>query len=449
MKIKIPRFPDGNKLWFPSKANDFVLRWTKEDDIGIGESEISESADPTNKLDPGVIESEVQVVFSDEGGDDPPRSARALISFCNTKQMFSGSFRFSGEDKTPEHNVAITFENNAELWNFSPCNRSKAPFIHSPDAVSDLLLNSFGLTKSYSANAKPGIKFSSLGSDYLNDEHPSGLVVVAGGTGTGKSAYARGFLIRWALRLAIRRFRGKFDSQSLSKYVPPHIVTYEDPIENWMINSWNRKTKKTTKVNLNSDADDYGYATNSDNDLDIGLRLTSRSKYQDVLDLQSAYFHALRQKPSVVYIGECRSEADWKVGLDLGGTGHLVVTTCHASSLVDTFSKLAGKGNRDAQGRRILASNLLGVVHLRQSPIKWSGESEHGLNSSQTFFTLWRRSAESVSNFVADGLSSLIPDGSNIYSRVKMARDIRNLQVNTKFDPVSYTHLTLPTKRIV
>ena len=110
----------------------------------------------------------------------------------------------------------------------------------------------------------------------------------------------------------------------------------------------------------------------------------------------------------------------------MGGTGHLVVTTCHASSLIDTFAKLAGKLQRDSQSRRILASNLLSVIHLRQHEVSWEGDSH--FKSNQTFFSMWRRSLESVSNFVVDGMSSIVPNGESVLSRQKMAEEILKLQ---------------------
>jgi type II secretory ATPase GspE/PulE/Tfp pilus assembly ATPase PilB-like protein len=309
--------------------------------------------------------------------------------------------------------------------NRRPRNQSK--YVFSPDAVSDVVLRELGLIKK--TDGKVELGFTHLFTDSTKspqvdrsqeseiEENPSGLIIVAGGTGTGKSTYARGIILRYLLRLAIKRL--ETTKKELQKFDPPHLVTYEDPIETWSVDYHGAKVKKNS-LNLLEE---------SESDLEAGIRITCRAKKYDVEALSSACIHALRQKPKIVYIGECRESKDWNLALELGGTGHLVVTTCHSASLVDTFVKVAGSESRDAQSRQKLASSLLGVLHLKTGKFKQS-QAEPGVKEpcipesfkqNQTYFSLWKNKPESVSNFVVDGLASLIIDDDNILSRRRMA----------------------------
>jgi Tfp pilus assembly pilus retraction ATPase PilT len=137
-----------------------------------------------------------------------------------------------------------------------------------------------------------------------------------------------------------------------------------------------------------------------------------------------------------VYIGECRESKDWNLALELGGTGHLVVTTCHSASLVDTFVKVAGSESRDAQSRQKLASSLLGVLHLKtgkfldKQPVPRANKQSilRNFKENQTYFSLWKNKPESVSNFVVDGLASIVIDDDNVLSRRHMAELTLELQ---------------------
>ena len=418
-------------LWYPSGSNDFLVRWPVPSTASASRGPLSATwlSDLAEKLKSGrssapecpqTIEDIVNVHFGAES-----RSARALITFCNKQNLISASLRLSGK-KTPPHDRIPTIASNKAFFVCKRDERAKSAYLFSPDATADLILQKLNLLEVKEPNRPLTLTESST--DELKQVHPAGLIVIAGGTGTGKSEIARGIILRWLIRLARQAFRG---SVSRSAFSPPHLVTFEDPIENWRVFAY------STDLRDRADPEEISLLQEAESDLRVGLRVTSRAKGYDVDELKSSCLHALRQKPSVVYIGECRQASDWQLALELGGTGHLVVTTCHSSSLVDTFVKLAGKRAGNAQGRQQLGASLLGVIHLKNAELSTTDLSLGNpteLDSTQTFAQLWRQTPESVNNLVVDGLSSLVTDGQNVIARKIMARETLKLQQSGSFD---------------
>lgn len=384
---------------------------------------------------PNCYEDETSIEFLGDGKPKPDFSVRVLATPAAKQKLFTSSIRFS-RGRTPEHGVEPPLEKKGTFHvaldksennggdTLKP--RYKSKYLFSPDAVCDVLLDELGLftlpDSPTNSHLSLHFKDGGLPENFQLNEHPAGLIVVSGGTATGKSTYARGVVLRYLVRLAMLRYAR---TEPKSQFDPPHLITFEDPIEDWTLDQLDKDGIVDDSLNL---------LKKPESDLKAGIRLTCRAKYYDVADLETAYLHALRQKPSVVYIGECREEKDWNLALELGGTGHLVVTTCHASSLIDTFVKLSGTSRGDAQSRQHLASSLLGVVHLHTTTIEKPANGavrKHftELNEAQTFPTLWKNTPESISNLVADGLSSLVVDGDNVLSRRKLAETILNLQL--------------------
>lgn len=446
--------PHAKECWYPSEAEDLAVRW------GIGPDDAYHSGEAAIQFENALA-----------------MPARVLRTTCNQRKLAAASIRLSGGDKSPKHSVAPPIA-AFDLRLLPPSVRSESKFAVSPDAVGDQINAYLGLYQLPQGRDAATLSIKGDLETHADEKvasHPSGLIVVAGGTGTGKSVYAKSILLRWLIRSARERYqaleimahesheklgrsieeveqkfskvgeplRGRVGSefrerirelqeeqskildQHLAEYVPLNLVTLEDPIEGWTAFDFNSHST----IDL-CDADD------SESDIKHGIRLTARAlvagtENGDVESGDAAFRDALRQKPAAFYIGECRSSDEWERAIDLGATGHLVITTCHASSLVDTFAKLAGDDKRDAQSRRHLAKSLLGVIHLCQSDINNNPSSFPLLTSlkrQQTFFHLWRNTPESVSNFVVDGLSSLVSDGDNVISRTKLIREVISLQ---------------------
>lgn len=146
-----------------------------------------------------------------------------------------------------------------------------------------------------------------------------GLILVAGPTGSGKSTTVASCL-DWINR-------------NLSR----HIVTLEDPIE---------------------------FLFTNDRSL-----FSQREIRQDSTDFATGLRSALRQSPDVLFLGEIRDSETALTALHAAETGHLVISTLHSSSVVETldrFSHLLGAGTAGALG--LLASQLVGVLSQQLLP---------------------------------------------------------------------------------
>lgn len=167
-----------------------------------------------------------------------------------------------------------------------------------------------------------------------------GLLVVTGATNSLKSEIARG-LIDMYLR---NKERGPKERLH-------HLVTFEDPIEKFY---YVEKTEGPARVAL--------VPSKRVRDIDY----TPRQKLQDASDLRRALNDALRQTPTVFFVGETRQKEEWPVLLDFAATGHFIVTTAHAGSLVEAMHKIFEACNVRTSGDRAeIASKLLGLIHLR------------------------------------------------------------------------------------
>jgi twitching motility protein PilT len=156
-------------------------------------------------------------------------------------------------------------------------------------------------------------------------QHKDGIVLVCGPTGSGKSS-TLACMLEWI-------------NQNLDR----HIVTLEDPIE------FNFRDGRSVF-----------------NQREIGIDAPSFS-----LALKSV----LRQSPDVILIGEMRDQETFETALAAAETGHLVLTTLHASNAHQAVCRLFEffPADQQAQARRQLAGALRGVVVQRLIPAMEGG----------------------------------------------------------------------------
>ncbi|MEM9882007.1 MAG: PilT/PilU family type 4a pilus ATPase [Planctomycetota bacterium] len=127
---------------------------------------------------------------------------------------------------------------------------------------------------------------------YTLGDLPNGLVVVSGPTGSGKST---------TLATLIDRVNQKH---------PCHVITIEDPIE---------------------------YVHQPGRAL-----VNQREVGQDAGSFNEALVASLREDPDVVLVGEIRDTDTIRTAITAAETGHLVLTTVHASDCVSTIARLVG-----------------------------------------------------------------------------------------------------------
>jgi twitching motility protein PilT len=149
---------------------------------------------------------------------------------------------------------------------------------------------------------------------------PRGLVLVTGPTGSGKSTTLAAMLDK------INRERHE------------HIVTIEDPIE---------------FVHQHR-----------------GCVVNQREVFADTHAFHDALRHVLRQDPDVVLIGEMRDLETIASALTVAETGHLVLSTLHTNSAVQTINRIIDifPADQQPQIRAQLSLVLQGVVSQQLIP---------------------------------------------------------------------------------
>lgn len=149
---------------------------------------------------------------------------------------------------------------------------------------------------------------------------PRGLVLVTGPTGSGKSTTLASMIDR------INRDRHE------------HIVTVEDPIE------FVHDHRKCLVNQREVFADTHGFA--------------------------EALRHVLRQDPDIVLIGEMRDLETVASALTVAETGHLVLSSLHTNSAVQTINRIIDifPSNQQPQVRAQLSLVLQGVISQQLIP---------------------------------------------------------------------------------
>ena len=149
---------------------------------------------------------------------------------------------------------------------------------------------------------------------------PSGLVVITGPTGVGKTT-----TFHYLLDLINSERRGK-------------IITIEDPVE--YIHAFKRSIVIQQEV------------------------------LSDVHDFRRALVHVLRQDPDVIGIGEMRDQETVHTALTAAETGHLVIATLHTPSTVELLERLVSTFPEGQQSeiRYMLANTIQGVIAQQLLP---------------------------------------------------------------------------------
>jgi twitching motility protein PilT len=150
---------------------------------------------------------------------------------------------------------------------------------------------------------------------------PSGLVLVCGPTGSGKTTTLAAMV------------------DAINTERRCHILTIEDPIE-FMHNN---KSSTVSQRELNTDTKEFGRALRS----------------------------AMRQDPDVILIGEIRDAVTMQTALQAAETGHLVLASLHAKTVVDAINRVIDifPPEEQRQARFSIAESLQGVLcqHLVKS----------------------------------------------------------------------------------
>jgi twitching motility protein PilT len=148
----------------------------------------------------------------------------------------------------------------------------------------------------------------------------TGLVLVTGATGSGKSTTLAAIL------------------HEINKAEPVHIVTLEDPVE--YVHSHIKATFNQRELGV-----DFDMFSN-------GLRA------------------ALRQAPKVILVGEMRDRDTVKIALSAAETGHLVLSTLHTINAGETINRILGifEAEEQEQIRVRLAESLRWIVSQRLAP---------------------------------------------------------------------------------
>lgn len=147
-----------------------------------------------------------------------------------------------------------------------------------------------------------------------------GMVLVTGATGSGKSTTLAALI------------------DMINKKAAKHIVTIEDPIE------FEFEDKKAI--------------------------INQREVGQDTTSFADAMRAALRQDPDVILIGELRDMETINTAVKASDTGHLVLSTLHASGALETITRILSNFPPEEQQvvRLALAANLKGVISQRLLP---------------------------------------------------------------------------------
>lgn len=150
---------------------------------------------------------------------------------------------------------------------------------------------------------------------------PAGLILIEGPTGSGKTTLIASLIAK------------------INREQDVHVYLVEDPIE--FVH------------------DPVGNSV-----------FTQREVGVHASDYPSAVENALRSKPNVIVVGEMLNPATAKAALHAATTGHLVITTAHAGSVVEAIDSFIGQfpSDEQAQIRSRFSQSLLAICVQRLIP---------------------------------------------------------------------------------
>ena len=216
---------------------------------------------------------------------------------------------------------------------------------------------------------------------------PSGLITVTGATDSSKSLVTRGLIFLHLEAVAKEALKKKLRR--------PHLVTFEDPIEQYYVKDPDTHSAPKQLEDLKSLLSA------------VYIDYTPREKKADADALSKVIKDAKRQTPAVFFVGETRDPSDWKQLLQFAGSGHLVITTSHAASVVEAMTQIFRETKTETAAQRSeIARRILGIVNLRSfNPTVPKNTS----NVRVLLPAVWKSTSQSINNLVADGLSSMLP----------------------------------------
>ena len=189
-------------------------------------------------------------------------------------------------------------------------------------------------------------------------ETRKGLILITGGTGSGKSTTLAAMV------------------QKISTELDGHIITIEDPIEYL-----------------------YSHSKSLINQREIGI---------DSPSYANALKSSLRQDPDLVVIGELRDSESMATALTIAETGHLVLATLHTNNAAGTITRLVDVFPPEKQEivRMNLSMSLVGIISQQLIPNIENGRSlalEILVNTPSIKALIRENNIHQIDNYILSG----------------------------------------------
>lgn len=267
---------------------------------------------------------ELLYYLHEEGGSD----LHISIGLPPSIRIHGELIRTTFETITPEKSRFLLFSimNDAQKREFS--DRMELDFSYEISDCARFRVNVF-LQKNGMAgvfriipNTVPSFDELSIDKSIMSKicNHKSGLILVTGATGSGKSTTLAAMI----------------DLINRTRY--DHLITIEDPIE--FVHPHKRSV------------------------------VTQRELGTNTLSFSNALRSALREDPDVILVGEMRDLETISLAITASETGHLVFSTLHTINAYESIHRIVGSFPGDVQQsiRMQLAGTLRGIVSQRLVP---------------------------------------------------------------------------------